>query len=193
MAPGGGTNTPTPAADIDAVVNLAARLPAAERERLADALGELSAGEAARRPAMAAVADRIRARLAEDDARQAAESRLLAKLDAAGQLRPSYLVKTLKDGRLGLFEAALARLGGYERRDVKAAVTSPDRPELLALALAGIGMDRSAFPSILALARGLADGRPGGGERGARRALGAFGPFAREVAATAFRNASRPS
>jgi uncharacterized protein (DUF2336 family) len=135
----------------------------------------------------------ILARLVEIEEGDAAEARHIAKLDAAGQLHASYLLKALKESKLGLFAAALARLGGYARQDVEAAIASPDRPELLALALAGVGLDRGIFPSILGLVRGLADGRPGGGARGARRALGAFGPFGAEVAAAAFRRASEAS
>ena len=48
-------------------------------------------------------------------------------------------------------------------------------------------MDRGAFPTILGLVRNLNGGAPGGGEEGARRAMGAFGPFPADRAATAFR------
>ena len=142
---------------------------------------------------MGALLTPILARLVDGDDAAAAEARHIEKLDSAGRLGVGYLIKALREGQLGLFEAALARLGGYERGDVKAAIASPDRPELLALALAGVGLDRGAFPSLLVSVRGLAAGRPGGGERSARRALGAFGPFKADVAAAAFRRACQSS
>ena len=68
-------------------------------------------------------------------------------------------------------------------------MTSPDRPELVALACAAVGVDRSVFPTILEMVRQCNDGLPGGGTEGARRATSAFGPFSAEIAASAFRQA----
>ncbi len=119
----------------------------------------------------------------------AGELKLVEKLAAAGQLRPSYLLRVLKEQRLGLFEASLARLGDFKLEDVRRAVTSRDRPELLALACASVGIDRSVFPTLLDLIRQCNEGLPGGGAEGARRALSAFGPFANDIAASAFRQA----
>lgn len=118
-----------------------------------------------------------------------AELKLVTKLAAAGQLKPGYLLKTLKEHQLGLFEAALAKLGSFRVEDVHRAVTSQDRPELMALACAAVGIDRGAFPTILELVRQCNGGLPGGGAEGARRAVTAFGPFAPDVAASAFRQA----
>ena len=114
------------------------------------------------------------------------EQRLIDKLYAAGQLRPAYLVRTLREGRLGLFAAALAALGRFEVAQVRATLDS-DRPELLALACAAVGIDRSVFPDILDMARKLNNGRPGGGAEGARKASVAFAPVTAEVAGVAFR------
>lgn len=122
--------------------------------------------------------------------REQMEGRLIGKLHDAGQLRPGYLLRALREKKLSLFEAALARLGGFELEHVHRAVCSSDRPELLALACAAVGIDRSVFPTVLQLVRSLNGGRPGGGAEGGRRALGAFGPFAPEVSATAFRRAA---
>jgi uncharacterized protein (DUF2336 family) len=119
----------------------------------------------------------------------AAELKLVDKLAAAGQLKPGYLVRALKEHQLGLFEAALAKLGGFHVEDVHRAAMSRDRPELLALACAAVQIDRSAFPTILEMARQCNDGLPGGGAEGARRAVSAFGPFSPEIAASAFRQA----
>lgn len=114
--------------------------------------------------------------------------RLIEKLHEAGQLRPSYLMRALRERRLPLFVSALARLGGFHAQHVWRAVDS-DQPELLALACAAVGIDRGAFPSILATVRDLNADRPGGGTAGTKRALGAFGPFAPGMAETAFRRA----
>lgn len=122
--------------------------------------------------------------------REVMEQRLVDKLHAAGQLRPGYLVRALREGRLGLFATALAMLGRFEAQQVQATLDS-DRPELLALACAAVGIDRSVFPDILDMARNLNQGRPGGGAEGARKASVAFAPVSPEVAGAAFRQAAR--
>lgn len=129
-------------------------------------------------------------RMARDGEREMMEQRLIDKLHAAGQLRPGYLIRALREGRLGLFSAALALLGRFDAGQVRAAIDS-DRPELLALACAAVGIDRSVFPDILEMTRRLNDGRPGGGSEGARKASVAFAPVAPSVAGAAFRQAAR--
>ncbi len=96
-----------------------------------------------------------------DADRQEMETRLIAKLQAAGQLRPGFLLKSLRDEKLYLFELALASLAHVKTHEIRAIVAS-SRPELLALACAGVGIDRSVFPTILQLVRGLNEGRPTG-------------------------------
>lgn len=128
---------------------------------------------------------------AREHRREEMEQRLVDKLEAAGQLRPGYLIRALKEGRLGLFLLSLATLGRFEPSHVRRAVDS-DRPELLALACAAVGIDRSVFPSILEMVRDLNGGLPGGGQEGARRASGAFGPFEAHIAGAAFRQALKP-
>ncbi|HVK41115.1 MAG: hypothetical protein K0Q62_975 [Phenylobacterium sp.] len=120
--------------------------------------------------------------------REEMEQRLVAKLNMSGQLSPGYLLRALKDRNLSLFIAGLAMLGRFEPEQVERAVNS-DQPELLALACASVGIDRSVFPTLLAMVRQLNAGRPGGGPEGARRASGAFGPFDADVAGAAFRYA----
>jgi uncharacterized protein (DUF2336 family) len=120
--------------------------------------------------------------------REEMEAALVEKLDAAGQLRPGYLLRVLRERRLPLFVFALARLGRFDVRQVRRAIDS-NRPELLALACSAVGIDRSVFPTILAHVRELNGGRPGGGPEAARKASGAFGPFAPDIAAMAFRQA----
>ena len=124
----------------------------------------------------------------QEEDREAMEAALVEKLVAADQLRPGYLLRVLRERRLPLFVFALARLGGFEIRQVRRAVDS-NRPELLALACSSVGIDRSVFPTILTHVRELNGGLPGGGAEAARKASGAFGPFAPDIAAMAFRQA----
>jgi uncharacterized protein (DUF2336 family) len=120
--------------------------------------------------------------------RQETEQRLIAKLHDAGQLRPSYLLRALREGKLSLFEAALARIGEFNQDQIHLAVIS-SRPELLALACVAVGVDRSVFPTLLGLVRDLNGGLPSGETEGANRAFGAFGAHPKTAAATAFRAA----
>jgi uncharacterized protein (DUF2336 family) len=129
-------------------------------------------------------------RMTREGEREVMEQRLIDKLYSAGQLRPGYLIRALREGRLGLFAGALASLGRFDAAHVRATLDS-DRPELLALACAAVGIDRSVFPDILDMTRQLNDGRPGGGADGARKASVAFAPVSPEVAASAFRQAAR--
>jgi uncharacterized protein (DUF2336 family) len=128
------------------------------------------------------------AALSLDEERLAMERRLVAKLESAGQLRPAYLLRALRERKLSLFVQSLATLGRFETQEVQQAIDG-DRPELLGLACAAVGIDRSVFPTILDLVRSLNNGRPGGGKEGARRAAGAFGSFSPAVAGSAFRQA----
>lgn len=121
-----------------------------------------------------------------DSEREAMELRLIAKLQSADQLRPGYLLRALREGKLSLFAAGLAALGGFEAGQVRRALDS-DRPELLALACAAVGIDRSAYPSILTLVRQLNQGRPGGRPPGGDNRYGDFTP---QVARDAFRRAA---
>ncbi|MBW8815612.1 MAG: DUF2336 domain-containing protein [Caulobacterales bacterium] len=134
--------------------------------------------------------DEAQPRMAREGEREAMEQRLIDKLHAAGQLRPGYLIRALREGRLGLFATGLAMLGRFEAAHVQATLDS-DRPELLALACAAVGIDRSVFPDLLEMTRKLNDGRPGGGNEGARKASVAFAPVSPEIAGAAFRQAAR--
>lgn len=122
--------------------------------------------------------------------REAMEMRLVDKLHAAGQLRPGYLVRALREERLAQFIGGLALLGKFEPAEVKATLNS-ERPELLALACAAVGIDRSVFPDILEMTRQLNNGKPGGGASGTKSATVAFAPVTAEIAAVSFRAAAR--
>lgn len=148
---------------------------------LAEAVTEAHRG--APRPGAAMVTAR-------DGEREEMERRLIEKLHGAGQLRPGYLVRALREGRLTLFTTALAMLGRFDADHVQRAIDS-DRPELLGLACAAVGIDRSVFPTILELVRELNGGLPGGGHEAARRAVGAFAPVTPSVAGAAFRQAAK--
>lgn len=166
----------------------ALRTPLARHPRLTPALAEQLAGFASEplKRLLAARFDVSAEPEPEPPADPEATERVVDKLESAGELRLGSLLETLRDGRLPLFVAALARLGGFTPAEVRAAIDS-DRPELLALACASVGLDQSVFPTILEGVRRLNEGRPGGGEEGARRASGAFAPFDAKVAARAFR------
>lgn len=108
-----------------------------------------------------------------DEERERIDSRLIAKLHDSGQLRPGYLLRALRDGKLSLFEQGLAALLGSDADAVRAAIRS-DRPELLALACAGVGVDRSVYPTIVTELRKLTGGFPRTGVESARRVAAAF-------------------
>lgn len=118
--------------------------------------------------------------------REEMERRLIAKLHDAGQLRPGYLLRALREGKLSLFEGALAKLGGFTLEQVRAA-TGAEKPDLLALACVAVDVDRSVFPTILTLVRELNGGRPGGPAEVGQRTIGAFGSQPVDRAAAAFR------
>jgi uncharacterized protein (DUF2336 family) len=170
-------------------VGQALRQSLADRFRLDPKLIEAALAQSVQEAHAAAPAGHGIVVLARDGEREAMEQRLIEKLHAAGQLRPGYLVRALQEGRLSLFAIALAMLGRFEADQVQRVIDS-DRPELLGLACAAVGIDRSVFPSILQMIRSLNGGRPGGGPEAARRAIGAFGPVTPQIAATAFRQAA---
>jgi uncharacterized protein (DUF2336 family) len=115
------------------------------------------------------------------------ERRLIAKLHGSGQLRPSYLMRALREQRLSLFLAALATLGGYPAEAVRKAIDA-ERADILALACLSVGVDRGAFSTLLSLVRDLNDGRPGGDIMTARRVYTTYGDRVGQ-AAGAFRDA----
>lgn len=121
-----------------------------------------------------------------DPDRAEMEAKLIAKLQAAGQLRPGFLLKSLREGKLYLFEVALSALAHLRTEEIRLACSS-DRPELLALACASVGIDRSVFPTILSLLRALNNGRPSGNEGSMQKINQAFSLKTPEDAKAAFR------
>jgi uncharacterized protein (DUF2336 family) len=120
-----------------------------------------------------------------DEDRREMEERLVAKLEAADQLRPGFLLRALREGKLYMFQVALASLAGLKIEDVGRAMHS-DRPELLALACAAVGIDRSVFPTILSLVRALNDDKPGESAEALQSLNAAFSPKGEGEAVKAF-------
>ena len=87
------------------------------------------------------------------------ERRLIDKLYAAGQLKPGYLVRAIREKRLGLFLHGLAALSGLPAADIRKALAD-NSAEALYYACAAIGMDRAVFPAILAEIRHLTTACP---------------------------------
>ncbi len=110
--------------------------------------------------------------------RAAMERRVVAKLEAAGQLRPGVLVRALNEGKLGLFMTALAALAGVSTEDVRSALDAEDPDTLLVICTLS-GIDKGAFPSLLSMVRRLNEGRPSGGVMVAPGADGARLPAER--------------
>jgi uncharacterized protein (DUF2336 family) len=114
------------------------------------------------------------------------ETRLVAKLEAADQLKPGFLLRALREGKLHLFTVAMASLASVKTEEVIAAANG-SRPELLALACASVGIDRSVFPTILSLVRALNESRPQASPDSLRKIAAAFSQREEGEALAAFR------
>lgn len=97
--------------------------------------------------------------------REEMERRLVAKLQSAGQLRAGFLIRSIREKRLSLFEHGIAALGGFPITQIRAAILRPS-PDALFLACAAVGIDRAVFPAVLEEIRKLSDGWPGNGDEG---------------------------
>lgn len=96
---------------------------------------------------------------ADDPGRDEMERRLVAKLQAAGQLRAGYLIRAARERRLGLFVHTLATLGGFSVAQVREALAARS-PEALFYACTAAGVDRAVYPALLAEIRLFNDGLP---------------------------------
>lgn len=124
----------------------------------------------------------VSAHAADDADRDEMDRRLVAKLLAAGQLKAGYLIRAVREGRLGLFAHGLAALGGFTLVQIRAALAASS-PEGFYYACAAVGIDRAVFPPLLAEVRKLSGGPPGGsGEQVWQR-----GTISEASAARAFR------
>lgn len=88
------------------------------------------------------------------------ERRLIEKLHRAGQLRPGFLLRAIRERKLGLFEHGLASLSGTSVDWVRVVMTA-DSPDNLFLACTAVGIDRAVFPAVLDEVRKLSGGWPG--------------------------------
>jgi uncharacterized protein (DUF2336 family) len=95
--------------------------------------------------------------------REEMERRLVDKLQSAGQLRPGFLIRAVREKRLSLFEHGLAALSGFPLIQVRASIARKS-PDALFLACAAVGIDRAVFPAVLDEIRALNDGWPGDGD-----------------------------
>jgi len=94
----------------------------------------------------------------EDRALRPMAARLVEKLEASGRLTPGFAVKCVNEGKLDLFEHAIARLADASPLAVQAAIERR-HSRALALSCRAAGVDRSIFPSVHAayLKRGRID------------------------------------
>lgn len=88
------------------------------------------------------------------------ERRLIAKLLAADQLRPSYLVRAVREKRLNLFVHGLAALGGFSVSEIRGALNAGS-PEAIYYACSTVGIDRAVFVAMINEIRLMNDGAPG--------------------------------
>lgn len=88
------------------------------------------------------------------------ERRLIAKLQAADQLRPSYLVRAVREKRLNLFVHGLAALGGFSVAAIRGALNAGS-PEAIYYACSAVGIDRAVFVAMINEIRLINDGAPG--------------------------------
>lgn len=88
------------------------------------------------------------------------ERRLIDKLQTAGQLRPGFLVRAIREKKLSLFENGMAALLGVPVPSIRKAVGGAN-PDALFLACTAVGIDRAVFPAVLEEIRKLSGGVPG--------------------------------
>lgn len=98
--------------------------------------------------------------IAHNEELEESERRLIAKLRAADQLRPSYLVRAIRERRLNLFVHGLAALGGFSVAEIRAALNYGS-PEAIYYACSAVGIDRAVFVALIHEIRVLNDGAPG--------------------------------
>lgn len=86
-----------------------------------------------------------------------ASQRLIEKLHRGGQISHGFLVKTLQQGEVTLFELGLAKLSGLRPALVRRIIYDPDgRP--LAIVCRSIGMDRAVYATLYKHLREVRDG-----------------------------------
>ena len=78
--------------------------------------------------------------------------KLIDKLAGSGQLRASYLMRVLREGRMDLFDHGFATLLQLDVEPMRRALYGAN-PHLVALACRAAGIDRAAFLTVFQLCR----------------------------------------
>lgn len=81
-------------------------------------------------------------------------SQLVEKLHSAGELTTGFMIKSLRQGEIDLFEHAFAKLLGRSVEEVRS-ILYADNPEILAIACRVINLDRAIFKLIHELAQSV--------------------------------------
>ncbi len=77
-------------------------------------------------------------------------NKLIEKLYSAGELTNGFLLKSLHQGEIDLFEISFAKLSGLTRQELQKFLYTTD-PKRLAIACRSLDLDRSIFGTILDL------------------------------------------
>ncbi|WP_321392379.1 DUF2336 domain-containing protein [Emcibacter sp.] len=85
-----------------------------------------------------------------------AEENLIEKLSTAGKLSPSFLMKSLGQGQVSLFELGFAKLANIPK-DIMSSILYDRGSEALAIACRAINIDRSVFLTIYRMTREARD------------------------------------
>ncbi|MFC7050247.1 DUF2336 domain-containing protein [Emcibacter nanhaiensis] len=85
-----------------------------------------------------------------------AEENLIEKLSKAGKLGPAFLMKSLSQGQVSLFEAGFAKLANIPK-DIMSSILYDRGSEALAIACRAINIDRSVFLTIYRMTREARD------------------------------------
>ena len=98
------------------------------------------------------LSDIVAAGVPDDPAATSAAQRLVDKLHSAGELTPRFVIKSLSQGQITLFELAMGKLTDLEPVKVRRIAYAPGG-EALAVACRAIGIDRAAFANVYKLTR----------------------------------------
>ncbi|MEQ9643038.1 MAG: DUF2336 domain-containing protein [Alphaproteobacteria bacterium] len=115
------------------------------------------------------------------EAALSAAQRLVDKLHVAGELTPRFVIKSLSQGQITLFELALAKLTGIPTVLVRRIAYEPGG-EGLAVACCAIGIDRAAFVSVYRLTRKALNNGEELDQVGLRRLVKFYDATSREAA-----------
>jgi uncharacterized protein (DUF2336 family) len=101
-----------------------------------------------------ALAGAVRDAIGEDEGARQREPlvKLIDKLHGAGELSAAFLVRSLRQGQVQLFDLAFAKLSGLEPARMRRFIYQPGG-EALAVACRAIAMDRSIFLAIYQMTR----------------------------------------